>query len=254
MKRVIRVVRRRVLDSLRCFASRNDYRGVYQSFAEASRLAPKARPIGYDQPCVASWYREKLKHILHDDYPALFWMSMALKDAQSVYEIGGHVGLAFYGFERHLCYPSGLNWTICEVPAVVTEGRRLAHERGRDELRFVTSLTEFSGADIVLAAGSLQYVESPDLAETINGFSHKLGHVLINKTPVWDGPRFVTLQNLGCFYCPYLIRNRKDFVLSIELLGYELVDSWQKERFFRLLWHRDKAFDHYSGFYFRKVN
>src|ERR1019366_2187643 len=124
MKRVIRAVRGRVLDSLRRFASRNDYRGVYQSFAEALRFTPKTKPVGYDQPCVAAWYREKLEGILHDDYPALFWVGVALKDARSVFEIGGHVGLAFYGFERYLTYPSSFHWTICDVPSVVAEGRR----------------------------------------------------------------------------------------------------------------------------------
>jgi putative methyltransferase (TIGR04325 family) len=234
MKRGIRAVRRLILDSLRCFASRNDYRGVYQSFAEASRFPPKAKPMGYDQPCVASWYREKLEGILHDDYPALFWVSAALKDARSVFEIGGHVGLAFYGFERYLVYPAGFHWTICDVPSVVAEGRRLATQRGRKELSFVTNPSESKGADVLLAAGSLQYVESPDFAETISRFSHRPKHVIVNKTPVWDGPCFVTLQNFGCSYCPYLIRNRKNFVHSIESLGYELVDSWQKQRFFRV--------------------
>jgi putative methyltransferase (TIGR04325 family) len=230
----------------------NTYRGVFETFAQARQAAPKAKPVGYDQPCVASWYKQQLTSVKHDDYPALFWMSKALASGSSVYEIGGHVGLAFYGFERYLRYPSGLKWTICDVPSVITEGRRLAREHARGELMFVSDPDGFDGADIVLAAGSLQYVESPDLADMIEAFSRKPQHVIVNKTPVWNGPRFVTLQNLGCSHCPYLVRNRQHFIASMEALDYQLVDTWEKERCFRILRHPDKAFDHYSGFYFRR--
>jgi putative methyltransferase (TIGR04325 family) len=232
---------------------RNAYSGVYKDFAAAARSVPRNKPLGYDQPGVASRYLERLNGPLHDDYPALFWMGRALQDTRSVFEIGGHVGLAFYGFERYLGYPAGLNWTILDIPSVAAEGRRLARERERAELSFITEFAEIGGAETLLAAGSLQYIESPDLSETIKRLSPKPKHIIINKTPVWDGPGFVTLQNLGCSWVPYQVRNRKEFVDAIAAQGYKLVDTWRKDRRFRILWHPDKAFNHYAGFCFQQV-
>jgi putative methyltransferase (TIGR04325 family) len=224
---------------------------VYATFAEASRAAPPTKPVGYDHPEPATYYRGRLDRIHHDDYPAIFWFRVALEGSESLFEIGGHVGVAFYSFARLVTYPPNLKWTILEVPAVAASGEALCSERGRTNLRFITDPSQTKGADIVLAAGSLQYVESPSLAEAIAGFRLRPRHVIVNKTPMYDGIPFVTLQNIGGAYCPYRIPNRADFVASLEHLGYELHDTWQKERLFRITGHPDKAFDHYSGFYFR---
>jgi len=69
---------------------------------------------------------------------------------------------------------------------------------------------------------------------------------------VYDGPSFVTLQNIGTVYCPYRVFSRREFVSSLEALDYELVDSWQKPRAFRVPGHPDKSFGAFSGFYFRQ--
>jgi putative methyltransferase (TIGR04325 family) len=232
----------------------NAFRGVYASFADARQAAPRIKPVGYDSADSADWYLSKLNTVLQEDYPVLFWLRTAFEDSRSVFEIGGHVGVAYYGFAQVLAYPRDLVWTICDVPTVVAAGEALARERGRTNVHFVTSPAQAEGADIVLAAGALQYVESPSLAETIGSFRVRPRHVLVNTTPVYDGPAFITLQNIGTAYCPYRVFNRKEFVRAMRNAGYSLVSTWQKERAFRVPRHPDKSFDHYTGFYFRAAN
>jgi putative methyltransferase (TIGR04325 family) len=214
-------------------------------------VAPTIKPLGYESAGSENWYRHKLESVSAEDYPVLFWLRSAFEDSRSIFEIGGHVGVAYYGFARVLQYPSGLTWTICDVPSVVASGQVLARRRGRTDLSFVTSPALVEGADIVLACGALQYVDSPSLAETIAGFRFRPKHVLINITPVYDGPAFVTVQNIGSAYCAYRVFNRQELLQSLQQLGYRVVDSWQKERSFRLPGYPERWFDHYSGFYLR---
>lgn len=224
---------------------------MYASFSDAGRAAPKIKPLGYDAADSATWYIGKLNTVLQEDYPVLFWLRSAFDDSRSLFEIGGHVGVAYYGFAQLLSYPPDLEWTICDVPSVVAAGEALARDRGRTNLRFVTSPSQTEGADIVLASGALQYVDSPDLAGTIVSFRIRPKHVLVNTTPVYDGPPFITVQNIGSAYCPYRVFNRKEFVRSMKKIGYLPIATWQKERAFRVPRHPDRSFDHYTGFYFR---
>lgn len=229
----------------------NAFRGVYSSFADAQRAAPRIKPLGYDAANSADWYLNRHDSVRHEDYPVLFWMREAFEDSRSVFEIGGHVGVAYYGFEQVLTYPADLMWTICDVPSVVSAGEALALSRGRKSVRFVTNAGQVEGADIVLAAGALQYIDTPSLSETVASFRVRPKHVLVNTTPVYDGPAFITLQSIGSAYCAYRVFNHEEFVRSLTTIGYSLVSTWQQERAFRLPRHPEKAFNHYTGFYFR---
>ena len=229
----------------------NGCRGVFRTFAEARASAPGIKPLGYDAANAADWYTEKQEGVGLDDYPAVYWMRNAFEDSRSVFEIGGHVGVAYYGFEHVMTYPEGLTWTIQDVPSIAEAGRQLARQRGRANLHFVSDSTEIDGADVVLAAGSLQYIDSPGLVDMIARFTHRPRHIIINTTPVYDGPAFVTLQNIGTAYCPYRIFNRSELTEGLAAHGYALVASWRKDRQLRIPDHPDRSLDHYSGFYFR---
>lgn len=232
----------------------NSCQGVYASFAEAMRAAPPYRPVGYDAADSAQWYLNKLDSLLLEDYPVVYWLRSAFEaGSRSVFEIGGHIGEAYYGFQRVLTYPEDVSWTICDVPTIAEAGRKLAAERGRTNLQFVTDPRHPDGADILVAAGALQYFEPPTLVDTLAAYRVRPRHILVNVTPVYDGPSFVTLQYIGSAYCAYRIFNRQEFVQSLEAIGYRLVDAWRKDRAFRVEGRPDKSFEHYSGFYFRST-
>lgn len=247
MKHLLRNLYRRAVDAAHRGGT---YRGQYRNFEEAAKDVPRIKPVGYDHAELATWYRHKLDGIGDDDYPALYWLSQAFQDARSVFEVGGHVGVAYHGFARYMEFPQELQWQILEVPAIAEAGRRLAAELSCTNLRFVTSCRESRGADVFFAAGSLQYIESPTVSEMLAGFETKPSYIIINKTPVWEGETFVTLQSIGFSCCPYLIRNRDGFVREIEDQGYQLRDSWRKVRSLAVRFRPGKRLGHYSGFYF----
>ncbi len=227
------------------------YRGVYRSFSEAVASAPKTKPVGYDNPEPAAMYDDRQSRVYPEDYPVMFWLASILRGERRVLDVGGHVGIAFYAYEPYIQYPNDLAWTVMDVPAVAKRGRELARMRGRSELRFVSDLGEAPPASVLLASGSLQYIDEP-LAAMLQRLPERPAHVVINKTPLYDGDPFITLQSIGTAFCPYRIFNRSQFVRSLEALGYERVDTWENHGLgCSVAAHTDKKIRAYSGMYLR---
>lgn len=229
----------------------NACRGVFDDFCAAECAAPKTKPLGYEAANSNDWYLGKMVALQLEDYPVVFWLREALGERSSLLEVGGHIGEAFYAFELVLAYPPELTWTIFDVPSVAAAGASLARERGCTNLRFITNFEKAENPDILLACGAIQYLDYRTPAHMIESLQIRPRHILINTTPIYDGPSFVTIQNIGSVYCPYRVFNRNEIVQGLGSAGYVLIDSWQKERKFRIPRHPDKSFDHYSGLYFR---
>jgi putative methyltransferase (TIGR04325 family) len=245
--RIFQVLRRRWRDRIQPL---NAFRGVYQNFREAELNAPRLKPVGYDRADSENWYLRNLRRVQFGDYPILYWLRGAFADSRSVLEIGGHMGEAYYGFSTVVQYPDDLRWTVMDVPSIAKAGADLARREGRTNIDFVSGLEDRRGADIVLSTGSLQYLET-HLSDAIQQMRTWPKHLLINFIPVYDGPSFVTIQNIGTAYCAYRVFNREEFVDSLQALGYALVDSWKKPRAFDVPSHPERSFNHYTGFYFR---
>jgi len=229
----------------------NACRGVFDDFAAAERAAPKTKPLGYEAANSNNWYKGKMTALQIEDYPVVFWLREALKESRALLEVGGHVGEAFYAFQRVLAYPPELSWTIFDVPSIAAAGTSLARERDCNNLHFITDPKKSAGPDILLACGAIQYLDYRTPAHMIESLQIRPRHIVINTTPIYEGPSFVTIQNIGSVYCAYRVFNRNEIVQGLDAVGYTLVDSWQKERKFRIPRHPEKSFDHYSGLYFR---
>ena len=201
----------------------NLFFGAYASFEEARADAPADRSLGYDNDGAAGMYEDQLDRTWPEHYPVLFWLSRGWGEYRHVLDFGGHRGSLFYS-GRRLMGP-GPEWTVFDVPAVVREGRRTASARGVEGLRFEDDLGRVEGVDLVVAAGSLQYVE--DTAEEWLG---RIGgaprHVIVSTTPFHPSREFVTLSNMGTAYCPYKIRREGEFFDDLRRLGYEAVEEW----------------------------
>nr|UXE44448.1 hypothetical protein Hi04_10k_c2441A_00021 [uncultured bacterium]UXE44486.1 hypothetical protein Hi04_10k_c2441B_00034 [uncultured bacterium] len=229
------------------------HRGIYASFSEALRHSPGSLPIGYDNSAAASLYAERHQQVYPSDYPVLFWMRTVWGDVRRVFDLGGHLGIAFYAYRRLLPYASDLSWTVLDVPAVVERGDRLARERGETQLSFTEDLGAMSGADVLLAAGSLQFIEEP-LSAMLERVRERPRHIIVNRTPITDGRPFVTLHNNGAVICPYNVFNREELVASLGQLGYGLVDTWknwQPGLACFVAFHPERSVPEYSGMYFR---
>jgi putative methyltransferase (TIGR04325 family) len=229
------------------------HRGVYRSFAEAIADAPRTMPSSYDNEASAAMYRERLSRVYPSDYPVLFWMTSIWTDVRRVFDFGGHVGIAFYAYAKYLRYPIDLRWTVLDVPSVIEQGQRLAAQRREHRLSFTRDLESAEGADVFLSAGSLQYIEEP-LHSIISRIRRRPRHVIVNRTPIYDGESFVTLQNNGTAICPYNVFNYQAFVGSMDRLGYELVDRWENCDPGVSCWvafRPEKSVSQYTGMYLR---
>jgi putative methyltransferase (TIGR04325 family) len=200
------------------------FRGVYASFDEAARSAPASRPVGYDHEAPAAMYGDR--PIFSEDYAVLFWLARLLGPGQRVFDHGGHAGSAFDAWMQVLPLPAGATWQIHDVPAVCDEGRRRNQRRTGVKPVFTTDFADASGAAILLASGSLQYIEQP-LSERLAGLRAKPRYLLLNQLPVHPRLRYVTLQNIRTCYCPYVVFHDQAFFASLHALGYSVRHRWE---------------------------
>ena len=226
----------------------NLFRGVFRDYASALASAPAGKPRGYDHEQPAAMYDLRRKLLAPSDYPALFWISRLLADGRrGVFDFGGHVGLLYYAFSRHLAMPADLRWTVCDVPAVCRRGEKLAEESGATALRFTDRFDGCRGHDVVFASGSLQYLQ-PSLAEMLIEADGRPRHLLVNLTPMHDSFDYWTLQNISTAFCPYHIVLRERFVGELVALGYRVVDRWiNPDKGCLIPFHPDHSLSSYDG-------
>ena len=237
--------------------------GVFETFDRASESAPKTKSIGYNDAELAQEYRRMLEQnnwennhliIRSYDYPVLFWLkSIFSEDCHNVVDFGGNIGIHYYTYSQYLKYPKNVEWTICEVPEIAKVGRELAATRGAGKLFFTSDFDSFNDRDILIASGSVQYVE--DIALKLDLCERKPKHLLINRLPLYDGERFVTLQNGGNVFYPQFIFNKTEFIRSIEKIGYEAIDIWEdRHDSCYIPFHQDRSLSFYTGLYARLKN
>ncbi|MHB8383169.1 MAG: TIGR04325 family methyltransferase [Candidatus Binataceae bacterium] len=227
------------------------FAGVYDSFEAAEKAITAGTRKGHDHPEVADRHASEINHIWPSDYPVLFWLSGLLKADGTVFDLGGNVGISFHSFRKYLNYPGGLTWRICEVAATVNRGRELAEQMHTQGLYFTTEVEEMADADVLLASGSIQFLEVP-LWRSLSRVLSKPRHILINRAALNDGPSFATLHNFGPASCVYRIYDRTAFIAAFEALGYLLVDSWDNPEFSCVIpFHPAHTIKSYSGMYFR---
>lgn len=228
------------------------FQGVFETFEQARHSAPSGAPVGFDTQEFAQGYLERFERIFSYDYPVLFWLRPLLKPNVRVFDWGGHVGVQYYSYGKYLEMPPGLKWRVCEVESVVEQGRQIAAQKKVTGLEFTTDANELDGFDILIAAGALQYIESPSMGTLLERATRKPTHLLLNKLPLGDRPRFITLQNAGGTFAPQYVFNRSDFIRELERAGYEVIDQWEDYRHHcRIPFHEDRWVNSYSGLYLR---
>ncbi len=227
------------------------HRGIYPSFAQARDSSPVWLEEGY-QMDDQSWAQQTLDRIAYYDYPVLFWLRPILGGARMVFDLGGHVGVHRAGYSRYLDLPESLRWLVCEQPQVVALGEKLLREGRISRVEFTTSPADGDGAEVLLSAGTIQFIET-QLWTLLEGWKHLPQHLLLNKVPLRDAPTAVTLQNTGSSFAPCWLYDRREFVASFERLGYQLVDSWLcPDRGVHVPFHPADSVAAMSGLYLRR--
>jgi len=227
--------------------------GVFDDFEDARRALPPSRE--FDQRALTEEYETVRCHrIFNYDYPVLYWLQKAFRQgARSVLDLGGSVGVHYFGYRRLLDYPAQLRWTVSEVPEVCEVGRGIAAREQVAALEFSDTLDPVRiDADIWLSCGALQYIEHGQPERLLATCARRPGHIIFNKLPLYAGEDFVTAQNVGeRSYAPTYVYNDARFIAAVERVGYRLVDRWDvQERSFYLPGHPERSFKSFSGLYF----
>jgi putative methyltransferase (TIGR04325 family) len=237
----------------RNFPKTKGFCGIYSSFDEALAEAPPELPRGYDSDEPARMYEDRLSRVFPSDYPVLFWLNRLLGANMHVVDFGGHVGIAFYAYDRYLSYPEGLRYTVVDVPAVVAHGQELARKRGETRLNFTADAAAVGPHELLLASGSTQYLEPADPMANLDRLGRLPDHVILNRIPIHPSQTFVTLQNIGTTVCPYRIYRRDTVLQGFNTRGYDVMDEWQNlEHACMLPFDRDHSVPFYTGFLLRK--
>jgi putative methyltransferase (TIGR04325 family) len=203
-------------------------RGVFESYEQAATAAPTTRPIGYDHVEAAGMYHDRLDRVYPSDYPMMLWLQKTFADgARSVLDLGGHIGIGYYAYQRLVSFPDDVAWRVHDVPAVMEAGRREALTRDpSSRLGFADRFEAASDADVLFTAGCLQYLPQ-SLAERLAGLERRPRWLLVNLLPLHEKLSYWTVQSIGTAYCPYRIQHARGFFSDLERLGYRLEDTWE---------------------------
>jgi hypothetical protein len=139
-------------DYARAFARRpaNQFRGVYRTFAEAEAAIPAGHPVGYDHDAITTMYRNRMEKACQSDYAVLYWMREVLraKPASPVFDVGGHVGVSYYGWKKYQASTPGCaGW--CRRCRRWPGRHRGARERGERALAFTSDLGPAAAATML---------------------------------------------------------------------------------------------------------
>jgi|EndMetStandDraft_4_1072995.scaffolds.fasta_scaffold16772_1 putative methyltransferase (TIGR04325 family) len=185
------------------------------------------------------------------DYPALFYIRPLLPDIKTVFDLGGGVGSLFYSYSKYIAIPSDLTWTVYDLPKTLEIGDRIARERSERRLRFTDRITDGEGVDLFIGCGSLHYFEMP-LPDLLTDLTRKPRYVLVNRTPLVDGPPVATAQDGGTYRLACKLHNRLDLIHRFEAIGYELVADWRtSEASVIIPCYPDLSAPNYSGMFFQ---
>ncbi len=186
------------------------------------------------------------------DYAAMFHLKPLLPTLRHVFDLGGNVGNLFYCFQKYLDFPPGLTWTVNDLPDHVSQGVKLAKQRGATQLRFTSEWHPAAEADLLIASGSLHYFEET-LPRMVERLATRPVHILINRTPLTDGAPVAGVQDAGNFRVACMLYNRSQMIREFGQVGYDLVDSWRAaELSFDLPGFPEHHVPEYSGMFLRR--
>jgi putative methyltransferase (TIGR04325 family) len=227
------------------------FQGIFTDYAAAAAAVPSGWRSGYDNAASAERVFDEWLEVYPNDYPVMFWLAKIVANARLVFDWGGNVGLKYFAYRKYVDYPPSMTWLVNDVPAVVEFARNTVRREESRNLRFTTALDEIAGADVLLAAGVLHFIENPLAA--LRTLPALPPHLLLNKVPAYGAPSAWTLHNMGTAMCPYRLFNRDELVSAIEGLGYELIDEWKfPDVWCAIPFFPDNSIAAYSGFYFTR--
>ena len=242
------------------------YRRDYPSFEQAAASARRFIPSGHEHPDDVAFHSSIADTIRESDFPVLFHLAPQVSRFSKVFDLGGNVGNLFYAYQKELNFPADLAWHVFDLPEKKPAGQALARQRNESRIRFSDSLADASGCDLFIASGSLHYFEQP-LDQMLLSLDQLPPHVIVNRIPCFreDNPPtdlsrsfvddLITVQDNKTYLVPCIVHNSDKLIASMRGIGYSLRASWPiHERKLCVPLSPDRSSEHYSGFYFQRLD
>jgi putative methyltransferase (TIGR04325 family) len=227
------------------------YNRAYATLAGANAAIRSADELGHEHPKYAQLNLSMSESARLSDYPALFHMQPLLPSLRTVFDFGGNVGNLFYCYSRYLALPNDLIWTVYDLPNNLKTGATIACEKSERRLRFTGQFEQAEGADLFIACGSLHYFEEP-LPDMLAKLTRLPRYVLINRTPLVDGPPLATIQDAEFWRIACKLHNRDNLIAQFNKLGYDLMDMWSiAESSVIVVCYPDRSARSYTGLFFK---
>ncbi len=203
--------------------------GAYSTRSEeAQKSSPPGKPIGYDNQAAADLYLERTRRVYASDYPVMFWLEKLFQSgAKSVFEFGGHIGVAYYGYRKCRQLSPGLKWCVHDVPAVMARGRGSQSSWIRTSSSRSPIATPVRTASMCISRPARSSITPKTLAEMLAELKVLPRYVLLNLIPLHPSATFYTVQSMMTSYSPYRVSQYGKYMEELVKLGYTQRDGWE---------------------------
>jgi putative methyltransferase (TIGR04325 family) len=202
------------------------YRRSFGTLDEVMRAVKPYARGGHENPANVALHLELNRMARPSDYAAFYYLRDPLLCVKKIFDLGGNVGNLYYCYRDYLPLRKDVVWTVFDLPETISRGRTLASSRNVPNLQFTDDLQQASGADLFIASGSLQYFDR-SLPELLESIGQRPRYILINRTPLIDGPDFAVVQDAGHIRVGCKLYNRSKLIAQFERLGYGVLGEWQ---------------------------
>jgi putative methyltransferase (TIGR04325 family) len=215
------------------------WKGNYGTWAEAS-----SRCSGYDSEVILKKVSDTAKKVkegllvyerdsvafdtVQYSFPvlsALLWIAAKNNGKLNVLDFGGALGSSYYQNRLFLDSLVELNWCVVEQRSFVEEGINHFQDGRLQFYHTIEDCLKSHTIDVVLLSSVLQYIGEPySLLQELE--SHKIGYLLIDRTPFIEGSDRITIQKVAPWIYkasyPCWLFNR-DKMLSYLKNSYDIV-------------------------------
>ncbi|MFM0504634.1 methyltransferase, TIGR04325 family [Paraburkholderia caffeinilytica] len=197
------------------------YRRSFSTLDEAERAVRPYAKGGHENPS-----RLELSRIAKpSDYAAFYYLRDRIPYIKRIFDMGGSVGNLCYCYSDYLPLGTDAIWTVYDLPENVRLGREMASDRNARNLQFTDDPQKADGADLLIVSGALHYFDKP-LPEFIENIKQRPKYILINRTPLTEGPEFAVVQDAGNIRVACKLYNRSKLIADFKRMGYGVLGEW----------------------------
>ena len=220
-RRLIEGIERTRLGAM-IFGSILGYRRSFRTLDEAERAVRPYAKGGHENPS-----RLELSRVAKpSDYAAFYYLRDRMPYIKRIFDLGGSVGNLYYCYSDYLPLGPDSIWTVYDLPENIRLGQAMASDRNVYNLQFTYDLQKAGGVDLLIASGSLHYFDKP-LPELVENIKTRPRYILINRTPLTEGPELAVVQDAGNIRVACKLYNRSKLIADFRRLGYGVVGEWK---------------------------